>query len=160
MVRLEPMSEEDFQKSLARDIPRYAEELVRRGLATEDHALEASRTDFTQFLPNGRETPHHHLSNAVDDAVGARVGEAWYTVQERGGKTQFWIDWVWIEPKHRRQGYATQTLRSLEEEARRAGADRTGLSVWTDNPGAMALYSKLGYTTVHMRMSKSLSPVP
>ncbi len=111
-------------------------------------------------MPNGRETPHHNLSNAVDDAIGARVGEAWYTVQERAGKTQFWIDWVWIEPKHRRQGYATQILRRMEEEARRAGADRIGLSVWTDNPGAMALYSKLGYTTVHMRMSKPLSLAP
>lgn len=46
MVRLEPMSEYDFQRSRARNIQRYVEELVRRGLASEDHALEASRTDF------------------------------------------------------------------------------------------------------------------
>jgi len=47
-----------------------------------------------------------------------------------------------------------EALRLLENEALGLGADRTGLSVWTDNPEAIALYTKLGYAMVHMRMTK------
>ena len=81
-------------------------------------------------------------------------------VKERGGKVHFWIDWIWIERQYRRQGFATATLRILEQEARKLGADRTGLTVRTDNPGAVALYSKLGYANERMQMTKLLDQDP
>ena len=155
-VRLEPMSEEDLSESVKRSVSRYAAELVKRGISSEEGSLEFSRHDFDQFLPQGLKTPNHHLFNVIDASSNARVGETWYTVQERGGKIQFWIDWIWIEPPHRRHGFATAALRHLEDEARKLGADRTGLSVWMDNPGAVALYTNLGYVTSMMRMSKRL----
>ncbi len=155
-VRLEPMSEEDYAKSVKRSISRYAAELVQRGLSTKEGSLEVSRQDFERFLPQGLKTPGHHLCNLLEITRNVRVGETWYTVQGRGGKPHFWIDWIWIDAKHRRHGYASQTLRLLEERARQLGADRTGLSVWMDNPGAVALYSKLGYVATNMRMTKLL----
>ena len=155
-IRLEPMGEEDYQRSLERGIPFYASQLVERGLCRRDRALEVSRSDFEVLLPQGLRTPHHHLCNVIDGATGEPVGEAWYTSRDRGGKVEFWIDWIWIEPSYRRRGFATATLRRLEEEAREAGADRTGLSVWMDNPGAVALYTKLGYGPASVRMMKHL----
>ena len=159
-VRLEPMSEEDFQESRRRSVPRHAADYVRRGLWAETGSLEASEKEFAQLLPNGRETPNRHFANVVDVKAGERVGETWYLVQESGGKLRFWIDWIWIEEEHRRKGFATATLLRLEEEARQLGADRVGLSVWFDNPGAIALYSKLGYAPASMWMMKSLVRSP
>jgi ribosomal protein S18 acetylase RimI-like enzyme len=156
MTRLEAMTEEDFQESLERSIQRHATEYARRGLWTEDAALEASRLGFALLLPQGRATPHRRFCNVIEETLGSRVGETWYTVEEKGGKVQFWMDWILIDPPHRRRGHATRVLGLLEEEALRLGADRTGLSVWVDNPGAVALYAKLGYVATNMRMMKPI----
>ncbi|EQD50355.1 GCN5-related N-acetyltransferase, partial [mine drainage metagenome] len=137
-----------------------AADQVSRGIWTEEEASEASRAEFAELLPQGRETPHYYFSNIVDEESGSRVGETWYSVRAKGGKTQFWIDWIWIEPQFRRRGYATQVFRHLEEEAGKMGADRIGLHVLTDNDGATALYSKLGYRTTNLRMAKILGPPP
>ncbi|MCI4351390.1 MAG: GNAT family N-acetyltransferase [Thermoplasmata archaeon] len=160
VIRLVPMSEREFESSLERAVPRHAAECVRRGLWTESAAVEASRLEFAQLLPQGIRTPHRHFCTAIDAASGAPVGETWYFVQEKGGKTQFWIDWIWIDPRHRRQGHASRVLEHLAEIARVRGADRIGLSVVSDNPGAIALYAKLGYEPFRTQLVKLLTPTP
>ena len=156
MIRLEPMSESDFRESLRRSIPLHAADYVRRGLWTEEASLAAMEKEFAQLLPDGRHTRDRHFAKVIDSESGHPVGETWYLVQERGGKVRFWVDWIFIEPGYRRQGYATAAFRRLEDEARRQGADRIGLTVWSDNPGAVALYAKLGYTPATMWMMKLL----
>ena len=158
MVRLEPMSEADFRESLRRSIPRHAADYVRRGLWSEKASLGAMEREFARMLPNGCKTPDRFFANVVDSGSGQRVGEIWYTVQEQGGKIRFWVDWICIDSDHRRKGYATVTLLLMEEEARKRGADRIGLSVWFDNPEAIALYAKLGFAPASMWMMKPLDP--
>lgn len=158
-IRLDPMSEADFRDSTQRSISRHAADYVRRGLWAEEGSLEVSEKMFAELLPQGRETPNRHFANVVDRETGQRVGETWYLVQPQAGKVRFWIDWIWVDPDHRRKGYAMATLLVLEEEARRRGAERVGLSVWFDNPGAIALYQKLGYAPASMWMMKSLDRV-
>jgi RimJ/RimL family protein N-acetyltransferase len=158
MIRLEPMWEEDFRAFLDRAIPRRAASWVERGIWTEAESLEASRQRYARLLPNGHETPGHHFLNVVESEGGAPVGEIWYTAEPQGGKVQVWIEWILIEPAFRRKGYAAQALRIVEETARGLGAERIGLTVWTDNPGARSLYSKLGYAEASVNMAKSLDP--
>ena len=158
-VRLEPMSEAEFRESLHRSVLRHAADYVRRGYWTEARSVEAMEKEFAHLLPNGRETPDHSFAHVVDDASGQRVGETWYQAREQGGKVRFWVDWIAIDPEHRRKGYATATLLRLEEAATRCGADRIGLGVWLDNPGAVALYEKLGYAPTNLWMMKSLGRV-
>lgn len=159
MTLLEPMSEVDFGRFLERAIPRRAARYVSRGVWTEAHALEASREFYSRLLPQGLATPNHHFCHVLDEPGKARVGEVWYTAANEGGVVQFWIEWIWIEPECRRRGFAIQALRLLEEEARQRGAARIGLDVWRDNPGAIKLYEKLGYSSVSMSMVKSLERV-
>jgi ribosomal protein S18 acetylase RimI-like enzyme len=154
------MRPEEFQSSLNRAIERHASEQSRRGIWSETESLAASRAEFGLLLPQGQKTPGHYFAHVVDSTTGGRVGEIWYVSRESGGKGHFWIDWIWIDPIHRRKGFATQVLRSLEEEAVRSGADRIGLQVLTENAGAIALYSKLGYSQVSMRMNKVLRDRP
>ena len=158
MVQLDAMSEEDFQASKARAIPRHAANQVRRGVWVAEEAEAASREYFAELLPQGRETPHYHFCNIVDEKTASRVGETWYSVRTKGGKTQFWIDWIWIEPTFRRRGFATQVFRLFEQMAIEAGADRVGLHVLADNDCALALYAKLGFRTTNMSMAKMLHP--
>ena len=109
-------------------------------------------------FPQGRATPGYRFCHIVDDASGVRVGETWYQVGRRVGTTFAWIDWIWVEPEHRRHGYAQAAFRLIEAEAARAGADRIGLFVYEDNPGARALYDRLGYRPTSHRMEKPLAP--
>jgi ribosomal protein S18 acetylase RimI-like enzyme len=156
VIRLDPMDEATFQESLKRVIPRLAELQAKRGLWTAESALEAARSVYTGLLPRGRETPHNYLCSVVDVSTNARVGEVWYKTDELGGKVDFTIEWIWTEPSHRRKGYATQALQLVEREARRLGAERAKLYVWMDNPEAVALYTKLGFSADGWLMRKSL----
>lgn len=157
MLRLEPMSEAEFGKFLERGIPRRAARYASRGVWSEQDALAASRELYARLLPRGLATPHHHFCHLVDEPEGTRVGEVWYTDPREGGRVQFWVEWIWVEPEHRRQGIAKEALRLLEAEARRLGAHRLGLEVWLDNPGAIELYRKAGYEPVRWSMVKRLS---
>lgn len=160
MIRLVPMDDAGFRSFLDRAIPRRAERYAQRGIWQPDKALEASRELYAELFVRGRLTPHQHFVDVIDDASGTRAGEVWYEVRESGGKVDFCIQWLHIEPEFRRRGFATEALRLLEEEARRRGAEWTRLMVWTDNPGAIHLYSKLGYATQTMGMAKSLRQPP
>lgn len=160
VIRLEPMDETEFRAFVGKAIPRRAAKWVERGIWTEAKALETSERLYTQRLPEGRLTPGNQFVNVVDPDRGGHLGEAWYAVEEQGGKLQFWVEWIQIEPEHRRKGYATEALRALEETARELGADRIGLTVWSDNPNAIRLYSKLGYAPASTNMTKRLAPTP
>jgi ribosomal protein S18 acetylase RimI-like enzyme len=156
MLRLEPMDDDSFRTFLDRHITRRAERWVRRGVWRADRAVETCRKEYEELLPQGRTTPGHHFVHAVAAETGAVVGEAWYRARESGGKIDFYIHWIGIEPEFQRRGYGTRLLQLLEDEARKLGAPRTTLSVWTDNPVAHAMYRKLGYVVLNVTMGKEV----
>lgn len=158
LVRLEPMTPTEFGEYLARAIPRRAERMVARGVWTPERAEEASRAGYDRALPQGLATPDQHLCHIVRESDGARVGEVWFSAKDEGGQLQCWVEWIYIAPEHRRRGYAEATLVRLESEVIRRGGRRLGLDVWEDNPGAFALYRKLGYEPVRATLVKSLDP--
>jgi ribosomal protein S18 acetylase RimI-like enzyme len=154
-VRLDEMTAPEVHEAVERAVHRHAREYARRDLWVEERALEASREEFAEFLASEAPGLARRMAHIVDPETGSRVGETWYLLQDRGGRTHFWVDWLWVDPEHRRKGYGRATLRRLAELAREAGARSVGLSVWLDNPGALALYEASGFVPVrqHMRMS-------
>jgi len=156
-IRLEPMNEEDFRASLALAIPRYAAECVQQGLWTADNSLEASRSELELLLPQGFKTPNRHFGKLIEEASGSSVGEVWYTVERKGGKVRFWVDWISVDPRMRTRGYATEALELLSAEALKHGADRIGLQVLSDNAVAVALYTRAGFKPTDVRMAKQLN---
>ena len=56
---------------------------------------------------------------------------------------------VWVAPGHRRQGLAHLVLAGLLDWAAERGVTTAYLQVRGDNPGALALYERLGFTTHH-----------
>jgi len=156
MVRLVPMNDAEFRESYERTVARRAADSIHRGIWTKEKATEAARAELHVFLPRGRESPDHHFVKVIDESNGKQVGEAWYSAREEGGKVKFWVDWIWTDPQERRRGYATAVLQQLSHEAAKLGADRIGLYVFTDNPHAMALYTKLDFATTVVGMSRPL----
>lgn len=56
---------------------------------------------------------------------------------------------VWVSPSRRRQGLAIVVMGALLEWAAERGATTAYLQTRGDNPGALALYDRLGFVTHH-----------
>ncbi|MFG2971808.1 GNAT family N-acetyltransferase [Streptomyces sp. NPDC048331] len=56
---------------------------------------------------------------------------------------------VTVDPAHRREGLATAVMAALARRALEEGASAAWLQVETDNPGALALYDRLGFARHH-----------
>jgi RimJ/RimL family protein N-acetyltransferase len=158
VVRLQPMSDAEFRLLLDGSIPRYAEEHVRAGQWSPEEALERSREEHARLLPEGLRTHDHFLVTLRAGTPETRVGELWYTVRREGLVTALWVYWIGIDPAHRRKGYATETLRALEDEARRFGADRLQLHVFGANAPARSAYRAAGFEESNVIMTKRLRP--
>src|SRR6266496_4633629 len=102
MVRLETMSESEFQAYLEPAIAEYAAEHVRGGRWHPEEALEESRKEYMQLLPDGLKTANQHLFSIKDDS-GANVGMLWFAVRNQGGQRTAFIYDVRIDPAFQRR---------------------------------------------------------
>jgi ribosomal protein S18 acetylase RimI-like enzyme len=156
MVRLEAMTEAELQAYLESTIADYAAEHVKGGRWNPAEALEESRKEIMQLLPDGLNTANQHLFSIKNDA-GATIGMLWFAMRDQGGKRSAFIYDVRIDPAFQRRGYATQAFQALEIVARDMGSAAISLHVFGHNVAARALYEKLGFETTNLHMSKILS---
>jgi ribosomal protein S18 acetylase RimI-like enzyme len=147
------MTPEEFRLFLDRSVPDYARSHVQAGRWKESEAVDRSRAEYAQLLPQGIDTPDNFL-RTVQDERGARVGEVWFALRKQEGWPLMFVYWIGIDEAHRRKGYASEVLRVVEGEAKRLGAPRVALHVFGDNVAARALYEKLGYATTNVIMAK------
>lgn len=152
-VRLVPMTDGEYAAFLAQQIPDYAESNVRAGRWTEAEALERAREDFQRLLPDGPKTPNHFLFTIHTEPGDTPVGDLWLAMTSPS--IAFVYDLA-VAPEHRRRGYAMGAMKAAEQVAIAHGANRIGLNVFGHNPGARALYVRLGYTTMAEQMTKPL----
>jgi diamine N-acetyltransferase len=52
---------------------------------------------------------------------------------------------LYVKPEWKGRGLAARLLKRIVEECRRHGAQRLWLTVWTENPRAIAFYKKAGF---------------
>jgi GNAT superfamily N-acetyltransferase len=95
------------------------------------------------------------------EAILGRIGQATgYALLERDGEPaavglgvleQEWLGVFCMAtcPEFRRQGAATAILHALARWGEQHAATRAYLQVMEDNPGALALYSGVGFETVY-----------
>jgi RimJ/RimL family protein N-acetyltransferase len=153
-VRLVPMDQDDFAAFLKEAIPDYARDKVRVGNWQPDEAIERSRREFENLLPQGPTTPNIFLWKIEDAESATKVGILWLGVQERNGEQDGFVYDVRVFEPYRRRGYASAAFRALEAEARWLGLASIGLHVFGDNHAARALYQKLGYVETNVNMRK------
>ncbi len=150
-LRMRPLSAEEFPEYRESFIRDWALDLARvEGLPPEEAIASATRrTDAG--LTAGVATPGHYLYAILFD--DERVGTLWFSVDEE--RRGFLDDITILEP-FRRRGHGKGALELLEAIARELGLGRLDLHVYRDNPGAIALYERLGYRVTGLKMRKVL----
>ena len=155
MTRLRPMTADEFSQWRAQTIPPYAADKVRTGRWSESESLVEAEKEFLSLLPSGLNSPGH-VFFTIQAESGAAVGAIWIAKSERAfGPIGYVYDLV-VWPEYRRQGYAVQAMRALEEEVRCLGYRGLALHVFGHNSSAQALYTKLGYQPTNISMFKPL----
>ncbi|MGE5224851.1 MAG: GNAT family N-acetyltransferase [Omnitrophica WOR_2 bacterium] len=158
MVQFIPMTETEFQAYLAEAIQRYAEEHVRAGNWHPVEALEKSRREHEQLLPEGLASKNNYLYSIIDENSGSRLGIIWFVVDlDRPRRSAFIYDFQ-IFDEFRRKGYGSQALEALEEKLRASGIEAISLHVFGHNPIAQALYRKMGYEVTGIHMTRQIKP--
>lgn len=102
----------------------------------EDSRIEMEAHPHTDFAP-----PHGGV--VLLEARGRTVAGGAFRRWE-AGTAEF--KRVWTSPGHRRRGLARRTVAALEEAARDQGYRRVFLFTGPEQPEAVALYTRLGYT--------------
>ena len=156
MVRLVPMTNEEFQRFLEHDIREYALERTQAGYWTEQEATEESRKAHLELLPEGLQTADHYLYTIREATSGEAVGVIWMSATMNSPRPSGFILDLEIDEPFRRKGYAKEAMLELEEIARRMGIQQLGLHVFAHNDGARRLYESLGYRVASLNMVKPL----
>ena len=156
MVKLIPMAQTDFEVYLEISIVEYADDKVRNGNWSAEEALERSRTEFQQYLPDGLQTKDQFIYSIRDDSSGQKLGMIWVNIKSETPQHPAFIYDFRIEEHFRGKGFGRQTLAILDEMLLSMGAESVGLHVFGDNIIAQELYKKAGYEITNINMKKSL----
>ena len=157
MVRLIPMTATDFQAYLEEDTERYAQERVRAGDWHPSEALQKSREEHQQLLPDGLATRNHYLFSIEDEALGAKVGVIWFAIDDRQLQPLAFVYDFLIYEEFRRRGYGQLALLALEAKAKEPGIDKIALQVFAHHRIARAVYEKSGFEITGVYMTKQLT---
>ena len=144
-IDLRPMTAEEFQSFLNRNLSRYAREVLLSGATeVEAHALAEAQGALGEVLPQGLETPLHYILLA-EDADGKAVGEVWCDTTEP--ETVFLND-LYVYSKCRRQGVGAAIIAAVEAIAEKGDFARIMTHVYHENKAAVAMFTKRGYFPV------------
>src|SRR5688572_32069770 len=140
MVKLIPMQQEDFESFLERGIREYADDHVRNENWPAEGALERSKKEFEDYLPNGIDSKDQYLYSIIGGADGNKIGILWVQVKDQKA---FIFDFM-IDESFRGKGYGKQALITLDEKLKSMNVEAVGLHVFEDNVIAYELYKKMG----------------
>jgi ribosomal protein S18 acetylase RimI-like enzyme len=157
MSTLRRITNAEFATWLTQAVAAYAADKVTSGAWSRANALDRSRKEHDALLPEGKDTPDHHLFSIVD-ASGAPVGTLWFAVEHRGDTRVAYVYNVVVLPEHRRQGFALRAFAALEDEVQRMGLAGIALHVFEHNTAAQALYRKLGFRPRDFNLFKPVGP--
>jgi ribosomal protein S18 acetylase RimI-like enzyme len=142
-----------FAESMDRDGQRYIADMRR---ASRDNG-------FLKWASNMTETASLPLTGFVWEENGRIIGNASLIPFRDKGKRIYLIANIAAHPDHRRHGIA----RALTQRAMRHGWEKKASALWLhvrdDNPGAIKLYTDLGFQEVARRttwMAKPDSHIP
>jgi RimJ/RimL family protein N-acetyltransferase len=159
MVRLVPMTEEDFASYFRRAVPEYAQEHVAAGNWSPAEAQQRAEKEFRDLLPQGVASPDQHLFTilgAGDDGEETKVGMVWFAVDPKRPRPFAWVYDFLVQPEYRRRGYGRAAFLALEDQVRALGLARIELHVFGHNLPARAVYESLGYEVTNLILAKKV----
>jgi ribosomal protein S18 acetylase RimI-like enzyme len=141
--------------NVLRDLPRvadlielcFATNMDSEGQSYVRQMRRASRDEsFLSWASSAFESASLPLSGYVWEQDGRIIGNASLVPFRYKGKRIYLIANVATHPDHRRKGIASVLTEQTMKLARQRGADELWLHVREDNPGAVQMYSSLGFT--------------
>lgn len=158
MARLVPMTASEFEIYLQNAVESYAQEHVSAGNWSPAEALQNSRDEYNQLLPDGVASPKQHLFMIEDSQTGVKVGLIWFAERPQASRPSAFIYDFLIYDEFRKKGYGTQALVALEEKVQELGLEAIALHVFGHNKNAIGLYQKVGYEITDLHMVKRVGP--
>lgn len=156
MTVLVPMRAEHFEAFLQGSAVAYANDSIRAGRWAEDGAHARALADLRDTLPQGVDTPGHHLLEILTAPHGAVVGYFWFSLEDHYGQRSAYVHDVEIKTEYRRQGFASAAFLAAQQQIAAFDIERIDLHVFAFNAGAIALYKKLGFQVTGVKMQKKL----
>jgi len=144
MLTLCAPSQETFNRWFELSTNRQA--VDRAWVSGGDLVEERQRLDamIPQLLPNGKDTPGHVFRTAQDEE-GQDVAFVWFgSLPGQPPEIKLLFD-IYVEPGHRRKGYAREILTAILDELAAEGVKDIFLNARGDNEPALALYERLGF---------------
>jgi ribosomal protein S18 acetylase RimI-like enzyme len=154
MIRLIPMTENEFEAYLEKTVPEYAADKMRAGDWPEEEALELSRKSYQMLLAQGVKTEHNYLFRIQIEETGEKIGTLW--MKHEAPRPHGFIFDIVLDEGQRGKGYGKQAMLALEEFAKGLELETIGLHVFAHNPAATHLYERLGYVVTSQNMVKRL----
>lgn len=137
-LELRPMTQEEFDVFIAGSVEDYIHELATAGMS-EESAREQGERQMAELLPDGLASPGQTFFTAwVGDVA---VGILWLSTE----RTAAFVYDIAVHESQRRRGYGEAIMNAGARWCRDQGHPALGLNVFAHNPGARALYDKLGY---------------
>ncbi|SCL19320.1 Acetyltransferase (GNAT) family protein [Micromonospora nigra] len=153
-LRLEPMTEERYDRYREVGEEKYAEHIASSGTLPPQEAREKARADYVSLLPDGFHTAGHHFLTAYDG--DDEVGILWLHLERKSdGVHAFGYDFE-VREELRRRGHGRAIAEAAEVYCRERDVVAMELNVFGDNTAARALYEQLGYEPTSIKMRKRL----
>jgi len=135
---LRPMTLSEFEAFFADSSESYVDELVSAGMTPESARAQADR-QLAELIPDGLDSPGQAFFTAwVDESP---VGTLWLSTE----RPMAFVYDILVHESARRRGYGEAIMNAAARWCRDLGHPALGLNVFAHNPGARALYEKLGY---------------
>ncbi len=148
-VTLVPLPLSEYAEDVERLVVEYAADNVRAGEWRPGEALQESRKEIENLLPEGQRTAGFRFCKGLDEN-GRRIG--WVCAGPVPPGLEFpdaeWLYEIRVDESVRRQGYGRALLRAVEELLLRDGVKELRFNVFAWNAAARALYETSGYETV------------
>ncbi|WP_039075743.1 GNAT family N-acetyltransferase [Bacillus sp. MSP13] len=155
-ITLVDMTAEEFGAFRGMSVQNYAKQNIESGTRTEKEALEKSEQAYEKMIPNGRNSSNHYFWNITNEQ-GERIGWLWLYADPHHPQKEAFIYSFGMYEAFRGKGLAQLALQTLDERARKLGAERLALHVFAHNETAVHLYQKMGYAMTNIRMRKQLN---
>ncbi|MGC8505589.1 MAG: GNAT family N-acetyltransferase [Thermoplasmata archaeon] len=153
MLDFKPMSRDEFSAYWKYSVDSWKRDMDSAGLIEKGISYEKAEEYAKKFLPDGTDTPGHHLMHIMNDQE--TVGSIWFEIRDRGVREAYLWDII-INENYRGKGYGTDAMRTLEQFIKKEGVERISLNVFGSNTVARNLYVKMGYHEAAVTMIKYL----
>jgi ribosomal protein S18 acetylase RimI-like enzyme len=148
------MNQAQFVGFMEAVFPSYVAERAAADHVSLEMAGQYARVQLARLLPDGHLTVGHRFLRVLSTDSGQGVGDVWFWIDSEN--KQAFLYYIAVLPEHRRRGFASAALVTIEEMVRAAGCISLGLNVFSSNHGAIALYRRLGFCTVASYWTKPL----